>query len=140
MLRPFQGRHAFKELGVSLGWFRPSRDQRLQEPALLGFRFEPNTRGEFRAWRAEIVAPAVDAIGICCGDEVNRGSVRRPSLCDSNVYGLSDTRIVAAGLSGGSPLDAQTTPLELQVNHIRDLTRARYGARRCYSLAGPLSG
>lgn len=38
----------FKELGVSLGWFRPLRDQRLQEPALLGFRFEPNTRGGFR--------------------------------------------------------------------------------------------
>jgi len=50
MLRPFRGRHASKELGVSLGWFRPLRDQRLQEPALSGFRFEPNTRGEFRAW------------------------------------------------------------------------------------------
>ena len=49
---------------MSLGWFRPLRDQRLQEPALSGFRFEPNTRGEFRAWSAEIVAPAVDAIGI----------------------------------------------------------------------------
>jgi hypothetical protein len=47
---------------VSLGWFRPSRDQRLQEPALLGFRFEPNTRGGFRVCPAEIVAPAVDAI------------------------------------------------------------------------------
>jgi hypothetical protein len=44
---------------VSLGWFRPLRDQRLQEPALLAFRFEPNTHGEFRAGRAEIVAPAL---------------------------------------------------------------------------------
>lgn len=34
MLRPLQGRHALKELGVSLGRFRPLRDQRSQEPAL----------------------------------------------------------------------------------------------------------
>lgn len=54
----FAGRHAFKKVGVSLGRFRPLRDQRLQEPALLGFRFGPNTRGEFHACRADIVAPA----------------------------------------------------------------------------------
>jgi hypothetical protein len=96
MLRPLKGRHALRELGVSLGWFRPLRDQRLQEPALSGFLFEANTRGEFRACRTEVVAPAVGAIGICCSYEVNEGSVRRSSLCESNVCGKSETRIVAA--------------------------------------------
>jgi hypothetical protein len=45
---------------------------------------------------ADIVAPAVDVVGFCCSYDVNRGSVRRPSLCDSNVCGMSEIRIVAA--------------------------------------------
>jgi hypothetical protein len=98
MLRPLQGRHALKELGVSWGRFRPLRDQRLQEPALLGFRFEPNTGGEFRTCCAEIVAPAAHVIAICGSHEVNRISVRRASSCDPNVCGMHRTRIVA-GLS-----------------------------------------
>lgn len=97
VLRPFQDRHAFKELGVSLGvvpsltGISACRNLRCRDSALGRTLAESSARG-----RAEIVAPPADAIGICCSDEVNRGSVRRPSLCDSNVCGMSETRIVAA--------------------------------------------
>jgi hypothetical protein len=99
----FAGQTRVEGAGRVLGRFRPLQDQRSQEPALLGFRFEPDTRGEFRTCRAEIVAPAVDAIAICGSHEVNRTSVRRVSSCDPNVCGMRRTRIVA-GLSRPSLL------------------------------------
>ena len=61
------------------------RDQRLQEPAPSGFCFEPNTRGEFRACRAEIVAPAGRGDRICCSPS-STGSVCAGHRCATRMF------------------------------------------------------
>lgn len=62
----------------------------------MGFRFEPNTRGEFRACRADNRCARGRSRRTCCGHECNCVSVRRASLCDANVCGMRRNRIVAA--------------------------------------------
>jgi hypothetical protein len=62
---------------VPLGWFRPSRDQRSQEPALSGFRFEPHTREQFHVCRADIIAAATEPVWPAAATNSTSGSVRR---------------------------------------------------------------